>query len=141
MNLRSILGHREKERHGIAIILLLSIMLVGLWMFENIDRVHILQGKFTSLKIFTYLTISKNRKFEFKFELEFYLYRSSAGTSPNEGYLASSYGSAPQSLPTFHHPSHALLKENGFTQQVYHKYHSRCLKGKYKFLFIIFIFL
>lgn len=63
------------------------------------------------------------------------MYRSSAGTSPNEGYLASSYGSAPQSLPTFHHPSHALLKENGFTQQVYHKYHSRCLKGKYEFSF------
>lgn len=77
--------------------------------------------------------MSKKKKFEFKFEFEFefYLYRSSAGTSPNEGYLASSYGSAPQSLPTFHHPSHALLKENGFTQQVYHKYHSRCLKGKY----------
>ncbi|XP_043473777.1 la-related protein 1B [Leptopilina heterotoma] len=55
---------------------------------------------------------------------------SSAGTSPNEGFLASSYGSAPQSLPTFHHPSHALLKENGFTQQVYHKYHSRCLKER-----------
>ncbi|KAF3430348.1 hypothetical protein E2986_11634 [Frieseomelitta varia] len=55
---------------------------------------------------------------------------SSTGTSPNEGYLASSYGSAPQSLPTFHHPSHALLKENGFTQQVYHKYHSRCLKER-----------
>ncbi|XP_033218147.1 la-related protein 1 [Belonocnema kinseyi] len=55
---------------------------------------------------------------------------SSAGTSPNEGQLASSYGSAPQSLPTFHHPSHALLKEKGFTQQVYHKYHSRCLKER-----------
>ncbi|XP_076231642.1 la related protein isoform X2 [Calliopsis andreniformis] len=55
---------------------------------------------------------------------------SSAGTSPNEGYLASSYGSVSQSLPTFHHPSHALLKENGFTQQVYHKYHSRCLKER-----------
>ncbi|XP_012255767.2 la-related protein 1 isoform X2 [Athalia rosae] len=55
---------------------------------------------------------------------------SSAGTSPNESYLASSYGSAPQSLPTFQHPSHSLLKENGFTQQVYHKYHSRCLKER-----------
>lgn len=55
---------------------------------------------------------------------------SSAGTSPNEGYLASSYGSAPQSLPIFQHPSHALLKENGFTQQVYHKYRSRCLKER-----------
>lgn len=58
-----------------------------------------------------------------------YYFRSSAGTSPNEGYLSSSYGSVPQALPTFQHPSHALLKENGFTQQVYHKYHSRCLKG------------
>ncbi|XP_003703258.2 la related protein isoform X1 [Megachile rotundata] len=55
---------------------------------------------------------------------------SSAGTSPNEGFLASSYGSVPQSLPAFQHPSHALLKENGFTQQAYHKYHSRCLKER-----------
>lgn len=51
---------------------------------------------------------------------------SSAGTSPT----ASSYGSVPQSLPVFQHPSHALLKENNFTQQVYHKYHSRCLKER-----------
>ena len=53
---------------------------------------------------------------------------SSAGTSPT----TSSYGSVPQSLPTFQHPSHSLLKENGFTQQVYHKYHSRCLKERKK---------
>lgn len=51
---------------------------------------------------------------------------SSAGTSPT----ASSYGSVPQSLPVFQHPSHALLKENNFTQQVYHKYHGRCLKER-----------
>ncbi|XP_055625106.1 la-related protein 1 [Toxorhynchites rutilus septentrionalis] len=51
---------------------------------------------------------------------------SSTGTSPT----ASSYGSLPQSLPTFQHPSHSLLKENGFTQQVYHKYHGRCLKER-----------
>lgn len=52
---------------------------------------------------------------------------SSAGTSPS----ASSYGSSvPQSLPMFQHPSHALLKENNFTQQAYHKYHSRCLKER-----------
>lgn len=51
---------------------------------------------------------------------------SSAGTSPG-----SSYGSSvPQSLPLFQHPSHALLKENNFTQQAYHKYHSRCLKER-----------
>lgn len=52
---------------------------------------------------------------------------SSTGTSPT----ASSYGSSvPQSLPAFQHPSHSLLKENNFTQQVYHKYHSRCLKER-----------
>lgn len=51
---------------------------------------------------------------------------SSTGTSP----AASSYGSVPQSLPVFQHPSHALLKENNFTQQAYHKYHSRCLKER-----------
>ncbi|XP_014614163.1 PREDICTED: la-related protein 1B [Polistes canadensis] len=55
---------------------------------------------------------------------------SSAGTSPSESFLAGSCGSVPQSLPTFQHPSHALLKEKGFTQQVYHKYHSRCLKER-----------
>lgn len=64
---------------------------------------------------------------------------SSTGTSPNEGFLASSCGSQPQSLPTFQHPSHALLKENGFTQQVYHKYHSRCLKGWFVFVFIFIL--
>lgn len=53
---------------------------------------------------------------------------SSTGTSPNTA--GSSFGSIPQSLPVFHHPSHALLKENNFTQQVYHKYHSRCLKER-----------
>lgn len=51
---------------------------------------------------------------------------SSTGTSPT----ASSYGSVPQSLPVFQHPSHALLKENNFTQQAYHKYHHRCLKER-----------
>ncbi|XP_054081106.1 la-related protein 1 isoform X2 [Zeugodacus cucurbitae] len=52
---------------------------------------------------------------------------SSAGTSPT----TSSYGSSvPQSLPVFQHPSHSLLKENNFTQQAYHKYHSRCQKER-----------
>ncbi|GAB0088600.1 La-related protein 1 [Sergentomyia squamirostris] len=52
---------------------------------------------------------------------------SSTGTSPT----ASSYGSSvPQSLPVFQHPSHALLKENNFTQQAYYKYHHRCLKDR-----------
>ncbi|XP_063899457.1 la-related protein 1 isoform X2 [Helicoverpa armigera] len=54
---------------------------------------------------------------------------SSLGTSPT---LGSSCGSMPQSLPTFHHPSHGLLRENHFTQQAYHKYYSRCLKERKK---------
>ena len=41
-------------------------------------------------------------------------------------------GTTPQSLPAFHHPSHSLLKENGFTQLQYTKYHSRCLKERKK---------
>lgn len=52
---------------------------------------------------------------------------SSTGTSPSEGFLT---GGTPTSLPAFQHPSHSLLKENNFTQEVYHKYHSRCLKER-----------
>ncbi|XP_046395007.1 la-related protein 1 isoform X2 [Ischnura elegans] len=55
---------------------------------------------------------------------------SCSGTSPSESQLSTSYGSAPQALPNFQHPSHSMLKENGFTQQVYHKYHLRCLKER-----------
>lgn len=43
-----------------------------------------------------------------------------------------SFGSLPQSLPHFQHPSHQLLKENGFTQQLYHKFHQKCLKERKK---------
>ena len=56
------------------------------------------------------------------------------GTSPADSTITGStfsIGSAPQSLPTFQHPSHALLKENGFTQQVYTRYRARCLKGEF----------
>ncbi|XP_063684435.1 la-related protein 1-like [Bolinopsis microptera] len=38
----------------------------------------------------------------------------------------------PNSLPKYNHPSHDLLKENGFTQTVYHKYHQKCLKDRIK---------
>ncbi|KAF5286771.1 hypothetical protein FQR65_LT12441 [Abscondita terminalis] len=62
---------------------------------------------------------------------------SSMGTSPNESTLATSAGSisgsVPQQLPLFQHPSHALLKENNFTQQAYHKYRQRCLKDRKRF--------
>ena len=54
----------------------------------------------------------------------------SGSISESIGSLGSSYGT-PQSLPAFHHPSHALLKDNGFTQLQYSKYHSRCLKGTF----------
>nr|CAI5831538.1 unnamed protein product [Callosobruchus analis] len=62
----------------------------------------------------------------------------SIGTSPNDAHLGTSYGSygssVPQTLPSFQHPSHALLKENNFTQQAYHKFRAKCLKGKFECL-------
>jgi len=45
---------------------------------------------------------------------------------------ASSSPVLPNSLPKYNHPSHDLLKENGFTQTVYHKYHQKCLKDRTK---------
>ncbi|XP_026325552.1 la-related protein 1 isoform X2 [Hyposmocoma kahamanoa] len=60
---------------------------------------------------------------------------SSLGASPTLGSSVGSVGSVgsvPASLPTFHHPSHGLLRENHFTQQAYHKYYSRCLKERKK---------
>lgn len=53
------------------------------------------------------------------------------GSGGGGGGGSSSLGSSlPQSLPAFQHPSHALLQENGFVQQVYSKYHARCLKER-----------
>merc|ERR1712096_360676 len=46
--------------------------------------------------------------------------------------VSSCEGGTPQSLPNIQHPSHSLLKENGFTQLQYTKYHSRCLKERKK---------
>lgn len=55
---------------------------------------------------------------------------SSSNASPSEGApLSGGYGCTPQSLPKFWHPSHEMLKDNGFTQQGYHKYRRRCLNG------------
>ena len=54
-------------------------------------------------------------------------YTISEGVPP--GMHFGSYGSTPQPIPRFQHPSHELLQDNGFTQQLYHKYHSKCLKG------------
>ncbi|TRY58106.1 hypothetical protein DNTS_027566 [Danionella cerebrum] len=53
-----------------------------------------------------------------------------ASVSPSEGSALSNLGCTPQSLPKFQHPSHELLKENGFTQHVYHKYRRRCLNER-----------
>ncbi|XP_035388921.1 la-related protein 1B isoform X2 [Electrophorus electricus] len=57
---------------------------------------------------------------------------SSSNASPSEGapLQSGSYGCTPQSLPKFWHPSHELLQQNGFTQQVYHKYRRRCLNER-----------
>lgn len=55
--------------------------------------------------------------------------------------FSTSLSSTPQSLPKFEHPSHALLKDNGFTQFVYSKYRLRCLKERRRLGSFIFIFL
>ncbi|CAB4022126.1 Hypothetical predicted protein, partial [Paramuricea clavata] len=66
----------------------------------------------------------------------------SAGTSPLQtpSFLGPSvpstssgpFGSAPISFPHFQHPSHELLKKNGFTQQLYHKFRQKCFKERTK---------
>ena len=56
-----------------------------------------------------------------------YWYGNSYGSNSN---LYDYYGSTPVEIPQFQHPSHALLQENGFTQQVYLKYKQQCLDGK-----------
>lgn len=62
----------------------------------------------------------------------------SSNASPSEGTTAvGNFGCTPQSLPKFQHPSHELLKENGFTQHVYHKYRRRCLNGAFQKTFFL----
>ncbi|KAG8388908.1 hypothetical protein BUALT_Bualt02G0174200 [Buddleja alternifolia] len=41
-------------------------------------------------------------------------------------------GSVPKPFPPFQHPSHKLLEENGFKQQLYKKYNKRCLSERKK---------
>ncbi|KAI1283828.1 La-related protein 1 [Halotydeus destructor] len=50
-------------------------------------------------------------------------------TSSLDSY-GTSFGTTPSSLPKFEHPSHSLLKDNGFQQLVYHKYRAKCLKDR-----------
>lgn len=58
----------------------------------------------------------------------------SPSLSVSEGMtpVVGSYGSVPQPIPRFQHPSHELLQDNGFTQQRYHKYYNKCLKERKK---------
>ncbi|KAL3828670.1 hypothetical protein ACJIZ3_017472 [Penstemon smallii] len=55
-------------------------------------------------------------------------------SSPQSKFSGSSppVGSVPKSFPPFQHPSHKLLEENGFKQQLYKKYHKRCLTERHK---------
>ena len=43
--------------------------------------------------------------------------------------IGSPSNATPNSIPKFEHPSHSLLKENGFQQQAYFKFKAKCLKG------------
>ena len=48
----------------------------------------------------------------------------SYGSSPGDSSSPAAY-----SIPQFKHPSHSLLKANGFQQQRYDKFRHQCLKG------------
>ncbi|CAF3440184.1 unnamed protein product [Rotaria socialis] len=58
-----------------------------------------------------------------------YWYGSGYGSNSN---LYDYYGSTPVEIPQFQHPSHSLLQQNGFTQQVYIKYKQQCLDDRTK---------
>ncbi|KAI3461183.1 hypothetical protein Pfo_017846 [Paulownia fortunei] len=59
---------------------------------------------------------------------------SKLSASPQSNLSGSSppVGSVPKSFPPFQHPSHKLLEENGFKQQLYKKYQKRCLSERKK---------
>lgn len=59
-------------------------------------------------------------------------HNSSSAYSEPDMYMSASYGSTPHAFPPFQHPSHELLRENGFVWHVYHKYHAKCLKDRKK---------
>ncbi|CAF1182877.1 unnamed protein product [Adineta ricciae] len=58
-----------------------------------------------------------------------YWYGNPYGSNSN---LYDYYGSTPVEIPQFQHPSHSLLQQNGFTQQVYLKYKQQCLDERTK---------
>ncbi|GBB90915.1 hypothetical protein RclHR1_00180053 [Rhizophagus clarus] len=65
-------------------------------------------------------------------------YHPSEGSSPNasgspicsSNEQLSSSADLARSFPTFQHPSHEILNENGFIQQKYYKYHTKALKER-----------
>lgn len=59
-----------------------------------------------------------------------YWYGNAYGSNSN---LYDFYGSTPVEIPQFQHPSHSLLQQNGFTQQVYIKYKQQCLDERTKY--------
>lgn len=55
---------------------------------------------------------------------------SATGTTPiNDSNLNNYNFTQSQDLVPFQHPSYSLLKQNGFTQQLYSKFRKRCLVG------------
>jgi len=58
-------------------------------------------------------------------------YASSYGQSFKGGHsYGSSYGTSFKEFPMFQHPSYELLKDNGFIQHKYYKYHAKALKER-----------
>lgn len=47
-----------------------------------------------------------------------------------EGFLSSSVGDMAHSFGSFQHPSHDLLRDKGFVQHKYHKYHAKALRER-----------
>ena len=100
-----------------------------------------IKGTFTSTSKTNYITWSVHHACVFNFCIFFS--SASAGTSPLHAPFflepnvpstsSGAFGSAPISFPHFQHPSHELLKKNGFTQQLYHKFRQKCFKGKNNF--------
>ncbi|XP_065884842.1 la-related protein 1B-like isoform X2 [Dysidea avara] len=60
-------------------------------------------------------------------------HQASNRTPPTAGYLGTSpsdLSTSPASIPKFQHPSHQLLRANGFEQQQYYKFRHSCLKER-----------
>ncbi|GAA5800465.1 hypothetical protein HPULCUR_005895 [Helicostylum pulchrum] len=59
------------------------------------------------------------------------LLSTSYGKSPaTEGMLSSSIGDMAHSFGSFQHPSHDLLRDKGFVQHKYYKYHAKALRER-----------